>query len=267
MHGLGNDFAIVDRRRTGVELTPQLIARLADRRRGIGFDQLLAVEAGEAGRPAYQVFNADGSVAGQCGNGARCLARWLMDRGEIGAEATLEGPRGPVRVSRGEDEILHVAMGAPRLVPAAIPFDGPEAPAPASLAWAGRSLAFRSVSMGNPHAVMDVAELADADPAEVAAALQADARFPDSVNVGFVRVLGADRVELRVFERGVGETPACGSGACAAVVVGRLLGRLGEDVAVSLPGGTLRIRWAGGRAPVLMSGPAEYAFEGEFDHE
>ena len=266
MHGLGNDFAILDVRRDGWVPGAGLIQRLADRRRGIGFDQLLVVEDAPGSVAGYRIFNSNGGVAGQCGNGVRCLARWLADRGELAASGVLSGPAGRVAVSlaAGSGDVS-VDMGEPVLDPDAIPFTGRRAPSLNRISLAGRHLEFVAVSMGNPHAVVGWSDLEDPVIPALGAEFQSDARFPQGVNVGFLQVQDETRVGLRVIERGVGETPACGSGACAAVVAGRLLGQLAPQVTVDLPGGALVIRWEGEGAPVTMTGPADYAYEGEFE--
>ncbi|MDX1569510.1 MAG: diaminopimelate epimerase [Xanthomonadales bacterium] len=266
MHGLGNDFVLIDTRADGWIPDVSVIRSLGDRRRGIGFDQLLVIEQAPGHVAGYRIFNADGSPAGQCGNGVRCVARWLADRGELERSGTLVGPGGPVGIEIAADHHeVTVDMGEPVLNPDEIPFVGHAAPTPNELVHEERTVEFVALSMGNPHAVIRCSDLGDGLIPRLAAGLQQDSRFPEGVNVGFLQVRAPDQVGLRVIERGVGETPACGSGACAAVVAGRLLEILGPAVRVALPGGELRISWKGPGETVRMTGPAAYAFEGEFD--
>jgi diaminopimelate epimerase len=265
MHGTGNDFVLVDRRAQAEPLARAWITWLADRRRGVGCDQLLTIEpprsAGAA--LAYRIWNSDGSAAGQCGNGARCVAAWARRAGIVAGEPfVMDSPAGPVAVRFVGDEV-EVELGRPSFAPAAVPYLG--GADDGELDDGARRLRFAVVSLGNPHAVLEVASADEAEVERIGRALQADPRFPDACNVGFAEVRGRDRIRLRVFERGVGETLACGSGACAAVAVLARRGRVGDDVAVELPGGVLGIRWAGGDAPMAMRGPAEFVFEGEID--
>lgn len=254
MHGAGNDFVIIDCRAPGAaaRVDAALVARLGDRHRGIGFDQLLTVEPAEDGSVACRIFNADGSAARQCGNGVRCLAAWLLRDGTVRLPFVLHSPAGAVAVSRDGDGLLAVDLQVPEIDPAshAVHVDGRDWP-------------FAAVSMGNPHAVIEVDDVAGAPVAQVGAALQRDARFPDSCNVGFVQVLDRHHVRLRVFERGVGETLACGSGACAAAAVLLQRGRVDAPVDLQLPGGILRVDWHDPAAPARLAGPTEFVFEGE----
>ncbi|MCX7562450.1 diaminopimelate epimerase [Xanthomonadaceae bacterium XH05] len=265
MHGVGNDFVIVDRRGGDAGLTPELVARMGDRHRGIGFDQLITIDPPRSADAvaAYAIFNADGSSAGQCGNGARCVAAWLIRDGAVVADDfVLDSPTGRV-VAQVEGEDIGIDMGVPDFSPAAIGLAMREAD-PYSFSLDGSTLEVGAVSMGNPHAVIEVARAADADVERLGRALQCHPAFADSCNVGFAEVRDASHIVLRVFERGVGETLACGSGACAAVAVLARRGRVGEHVAVALPGGTLQLRWAGAGHSVRMVGPATFVFEGEF---
>lgn len=272
MHGAGNDFVVLDLRGGRPAPTPALAAALGDRHRGIGFDQLLTVEdpTDAAAMACYRIWNTDGSPARQCGNGARCVAAWLRrDGAATGARFALQGPSGPVGIEdRGQGHFA-VDMGAPRFEPAALPFLAPPGAEGGhySLDLDGRPVAFGVVSMGNPHAVIEVADLDVADVAGLGPALQARPEFPEGVNVGFAQVLANDRVRLRVYERGAGETLACGSGACAAAVVLARRGRTGERVQIELPGGTLEVSWAGEGSPVILAGPTAFVFEGEFELE
>jgi len=267
MHGAGNDFVIVDCRRAPLTLDAAQIARLGDRHFGVGFDQLLTIEP--ARDPscafAYGIYNSDGSLARQCGNGVRCVAAWLHRAGAIGAgELLLQSPSGPVSVSVGDDGRVRAGMGQARFAPQDIPLRLPEAD-PYRLSANGFEVEFGAVSMGNPHAVVEVADVAIAPLETLGAALSLDGHFPQGCNVGFVQIVDRARVRLRVWERGAGATLACGTGACAAVAVLGRRGKVDADVAVELPGGTLQIHWAGADAAVTMAGPAEFAFEGEHD--
>jgi diaminopimelate epimerase len=268
MHGAGNDFVVLDRRGDASPLPAGLAARLADRRFGVGCDQVLTIEpprsAGALAR--YGIWNADGSPSQQCGNGARCIAAWLQRDGAAReARFVLDSPAGPVQAQLHDDGRVSIGMGVPDFAPAAIGLRaGTEAADPYALDFAGERLYFGAVSMGNPHAVLEVADAVATDVARVASMLQQHPLFGDGCNVGFAQWLSPQRIRLRVVERGVGETLACGSGACAAVAVLARRGRVGSDVAVELPGGTLQIAWAGTGQPLWMTGPAAFVFEGEF---
>jgi len=264
MHGLGNDFMIVDATGGPVELSPERIRALADRHRGIGFDQLLMLDEGAGGAPGYRIFNADGSPAEQCGNGMRCLARYAFEQGyATGGTIRFGAGDAAVEARLRDDGAVSVDMGRPRLEPAQVPFDAPARAPHYTLTVNGLALEIGAVSMGNPHAVTRVDAVAGAPVAELGPAVETHPAFPRRANVGFLEVVSPQRVRLRVWERGTGETLACGSGACAAVVWGRIMDWLGPEVAVELPGGTLEIRWPGGDAPVWMTGPAEAVYEGE----
>jgi diaminopimelate epimerase len=268
MHGAGNDFVILDRRREAAELTPALAARLADRHVGIGCDQVITIEPPHSADALarYAIWNADGSAARQCGNGARCVAAWLQRDGATAASRfVLDSPAGPVRAERRDDGTFSIEMGAPDFSPAAIGLREATTPAdPYALDFAGERIWFGAVSIGNPHAVLEVNDVRTADVAHVAPRLQAHPFFTEGCNVGFAEVRAPDRIALRVHERGAGETLACGSGASAAVAVLARRGRVGAQVAVELPGGTLEITWPGPGHPLWMTGPATFVFEGEF---
>lgn len=260
MHGAGNDFVVLDQRGRAPLLREQ-VERLCDRHRGIGCDQLLTIEpprsAGAA--LAYGIWNTDGSRAGQCGNGARCVAAWARQHGVVHEDRfRIDSPAGVVDAAIGADGI-EIGLGQPDFRAEAVPFlidaDGLQ------IDWGGRRWPFHTLSMGNPHVVIEVEAVATAPVAELGLALQRDRRFPDSCNVGFAERVDRGHIRLRVFERGVGETLACGSGACAAAVALIRAGRLDASVAVELPGGTLHIDWVPA-APVRMRGPAEFVFEG-----
>lgn len=265
MHGAGNDFVIVDRRAGPVDLSPARMARIADRHRGVGFDQLITIDPPRDGGAVagYAVFNADGSRAGQCGNGARCVAAWLLREGAASGDGfSLDGPAGRV-AARSEGEGIGIDMGIPDFIPAAIGLARTQADS-YGFEIGGEVIEAGAVSMGNPHVVIEVPDVAAARIERIGSALQRDAAFADSCNVGFAQVLDAGRIRLRVYERGVGETQACGSGACAAVAVLARRGRVNERVAVHLPGGVLHVHWPGPGCSVHMVGPAEFVFEGEF---
>ncbi|GHU26708.1 diaminopimelate epimerase [Betaproteobacteria bacterium] len=268
MHGLGNDFVVIDGVRQSIVLSPAQIRFLADRHFGIGCDQLLLVEQATHQEVdfCYRIFNADGGEVEQCGNGARCFVRFvheqgLTDKREIRVE-TLSGVISPRLESDGE---VSVDMGAPVLEPARIPFTSVLNDVIQPLEVGGQSVAITAVSMGNPHAVQVVADV-DAAPVAVQGPLiESHPRFPQRVNAGFMQIKGRQRIRLRVFERGAGETLACGTGACAAVVTGILRGLLDSPVRVETHGGELSIAWQGIGTPVLMTGPALTVFTGEIE--
>ncbi|WP_411833893.1 diaminopimelate epimerase [Pseudoxanthomonas mexicana] len=268
MHGAGNDFVVLDLRDGAPPPDAALAARLADRHFGVGCDQILTIEPPRADGSvaAYGIWNADGSPSQQCGNGARCVAAWLVRDGAArGDRFQLDSPLATHAVERLDDGGYAIAMGVPGFLPARIPLRGFDAPQAEYEAEAdGARVRFGAVSMGNPHAVIEVERIAEAPLATLGPALQRSALFPESVNVGFAEVIAPDRIALRVYERGVGETLACGSGACAAAVALMRRGRVGRDVAVALPGGELRVRWPHDEAQVIMSGPAAFVFEGEW---
>ena len=270
MHGLGNDFMVIDGISQHFDPAAAPIAEWADRHRGIGFDQLLLVEAPPLPEAefGYRIFNADGSEVEQCGNGARCFARFVHEKGlSQNRRIKVATAKGLIVLNLQENGLVTVDMGEPRLAAADIPF----APAPGEAADAlwheigldGASARFSCVNMGNPHAVLAVDDVHRAPVAEWGARLERHPQFPERVNVGFMQVLDAHHIRLRVFERGTGETQACGTGACAAAVAGMRAGLLARQgaVCVSLPGGDLQIEWAADNH-VLMAGPAATVFEG-----
>ena len=265
MHGAGNDFVIVDRRATAASLPSAWVARMADRHRGIGFDQLITIEPPRSpdAVASYVIFNADGSPAGQCGNGARCVVAWLLREAVVESECLiLDSPSGRISAQRETDGI-GIDMGIPNFSPAAIGLDMPEAD-PYRFSFDDHWIDAGAVSMGNPHVVIEVADVASAEVARIGQQLQRHPSFRDSCNVGFAQVLDTGDIALRVYERGVGETLACGSGACAAFAVLARRGRVGDRLAVKLPGGTLQLSWQGTGYPIHMTGPAAFVFEGEF---
>lgn len=267
MHGIGNDFVVIDCRERALPLTAAQIARLGDRHVGVGFDQLLTIEPSRDPDCAwrYGIYNRDGSQAGQCGNGVRCVAAWLRRAGALADGLTrLQSPSGAVAVEMLADGRVRVDMGVPQFAPAAIPLREAQTATTYRRRLGAAEIEFGAVSMGNPHAVIEVADVAAAPVADWGPALETHADFPDRANVGFAQVLSPQAIRLRVWERGVGETQACGSGACAAVVALARRGRVGADVAVQLPGGLLQISWAGPGEPVWMTGPAAFVFEGNY---
>lgn len=265
MHGLGNDFVVIDAIRQSLEITPERARFIADRRFGIGCDQILLVEPARLSGTDfhYRIFNADGSEVEQCGNGARCFAAFVRQQGLTDKTVIDVGTaKGPIRLFIEPDGQVRVNMGPPVLEPARIPFDAPTLAASYPLEVAGQHLAISAVSMGNPHAVLLVEDVMHAPVETLGPAIESHPRFPQRVNVGFMAVRDRDHIDLRVYERGAGETLACGTGACAAVVAGRLRELLDETVRVSLPGGDLMISWRGIDQPVWMTGPATHVFDG-----
>jgi diaminopimelate epimerase len=268
MHGLGNDFIVFDVRPPDEAPSVATLRRLADRRTGIGFDQALVLSPPR--RPAtdvyYRIFNADGSEVEQCGNGARCIARLVASRESV-HERTLamDSPGGIVHARLRPDGLVSVAMGVPDFDPRALPFAAERESPSYHLELPSGPVEFGAVSIGNPHAVIRVRSVHDAPVDTVGPAMENHARFPRRVNVGFLEIVAPDHVRLRVFERGVGETQACGTGACAAVAVGRRHGPLAEEVRVDVPGGRLIVQWPGPGEPIWLTGPAETAFEGHVD--
>jgi diaminopimelate epimerase len=269
MHGLGNDFMVVDLISQQVPLNPELIKELSDRRFGIGFDQLLTV------RPPtkpdsdfrYTIYNADGSEAEQCGNGARCFLRFVRDEGlTTKSNIRIETGNANISCKLEKDGNITVDMGKPALQPGKVPFvaDSPQTKYDLSLGPEYPDIfSISALNVGNPHAVITVPKVDSAPVLQVGPLIERHPRFPEGVNVGFMEVVSRKKIRLRVFERGVGETKACGSGACAAVVAGRLQGVLDETVDVQLAGGHLRITWAGNNETIKMTGPACKVYEGQ----
>lgn len=274
MHGAGNDFVVLDLRDGRPPPDAAACRRIADRHRGVGCDQLLTVEPPRDPRAVarYRIWNSDGSVSGQCGNGARCIAAWLVRDGAAPADGgfMIESPAGLHAVRRDGAGGFVIDMGAPRFAPAEVPMHGIAAEADDyGVQVDGQPLRFGAVSMGNPHAVIEVDDIAAADVTRIGHALQASALFPQSVNVGFAQVRDAGAIALRVYERGAGETLACGSGACAAVAVLSRQGRVdaARGLVVDLPGGRLRIMQDDATGHLWMGGPAAFVFEGEWRDE
>lgn len=265
MHGLGNDFLMLDLVTQRVRLDEALIRRLSDRHFGVGFDQLLVVEPPH--HPdvdfRYRIFNADGSEVSQCGNGARCFARFVRDR-RLTRKDTLrvETASGIITLQIDSQGWVTVDMGPPRLEPNQIPFSAERAELDYRIEVEGARYQIAAISMGNPHAVLRVEDVDSAPVETLGPLLESHPRFPERVNVGFMQVLNRQEIKLRVFERGAGETLACGTGACAAAVAAMRWGLVDRDITVHLPGGPLRIRWNHDQASVLMTGPTARVFEG-----
>jgi len=269
MQGAGNDFVLLDLRKKNVEVDSGLASKLADRRLGIGFDQMLLLlpPRSEAALARYEIRNTDGSPAGQCGNGARCIALYLALQGEVGDEVfTLDSPSGPVSFRRCPDGEFEVDMGQPAFEPDLVPIRITPRERGYRLESPWGPLEFGAASMGNPHAVLEVGDVDSAPLETLGPFLSTHEVFPEGCNTGFVQVMDRGRIKLRVHERGVGETLACGSGACAAVAVLRRAGRVEDTVDVFLPGGHLVVKWPGTGSGVLMKGPAEYVFRGIVTH-
>ncbi len=268
MQGLGNDFVVFDAIGQQVDLSPAQVRRIADRRFGIGCDQILLVEPPRDATTDfyYRIFNADGSEVEQCGNGARCFARFVHEKGLSDKEVIDVGTRaGNIRLYLEPHGQVRVNMGRPLLAPPDIPFVADTQHKSYLLEVDGERLTIAAVSMGNPHAVLQVKSVDEAPVHRLGPLIEHHPRFPNRVNVGFMQIIDPAHIRLRVYERGAGETLACGTGACAAVVAGRIQGLLNERVEVDLRGGDLVIEWQGGEAPVWMSGPAEIVFEGSIE--
>ncbi|RDE49225.1 MAG: diaminopimelate epimerase [Candidatus Accumulibacter meliphilus] len=268
MHGLGNDFVVLDGIRQAIELTPAQLRLLADRHFGVGCDQILLVEA--ARQPGvdfrYRIFNADGGEVEQCGNGARCFVRFVHEQGLSTRREIRVETMGGVIVPRLEDDgMVSVDMGEPILAPAKIPFISASNDVLQTLRIADHAIAITAVGMGNPHAVQLVEDVDTAAVEQQGPLLERHPCFPQRVNAGFMQVVERQAIRLRVFERGAGETLACGTGACAAVVAGISRGLLDSPVRVEMPGGRLSITWNGPGTPVLMTGPAVTVFKGEIE--
>ena len=265
MHGLGNDFVVIDAVTQSVTMTPELARKLGDRHFGIGCDQLLLVEPPPSPDVdfSYRIFNADGSEVEQCGNGIRCFAKFVRDRRMTGKRSIrVSTCAGILTATVGTDNRITVDMGVPVLEPAAIPFTAPQRAVTYALDAGGQRLDISAVSMGNPHLVLEVADIDSAPVATLGPLLESHPHFPNRVNAGFMAIHSPTEIDLRVYERGAGETLACGSGACAAVVSGILRGQLHTEVQVNLPGGPLTIHWEGEGHPVMMTGPAVTVFQG-----
>jgi diaminopimelate epimerase len=268
MHGLGNDFIVMNLPADERLPNSEQWRALADRHGGIGFDQaLVLLPPRRAGTDVfYRVFNADGGEVEQCGNGARCVAALLHRRGQgNGGTLTMDSVGGLLHARVLADGRVSVDMGVPDFDPQSLPFDAPAPAATYTISAGGQSIEFGAVSIGNPHAVLRVEAVESAPVEHIGRALQSSVHFPRQVNVGFMQIIHAGQIRLRVYERGVGETLACGTGACAAVAVGRSLGLLGADVEVRVSGGTLSVHWEGAGQSIWLTGPAQQAFEGSVE--
>jgi diaminopimelate epimerase len=268
MHGLGNDFVVIDAINQAISLSEQQIRKLADRNFGIGFDQLLMVDKPMTANAdfKYRIFNADGSEVAQCGNGARCFARFVRDKGLTDKdEVVVDTDSGQLVLRFDGEGLITVNMGIPRHAPQQIPLLADAEAVSYVAPLSSGEVKFSAVSMGNPHAVILVDDVNSAPVAVVGAEMESHPLFPQRANIGFMQIINRQQVKLRVYERGAAETLACGSGACAAVVAGIELGLLDQLVQVSLPGGDLKINWQGRGQPVLMTGPAVSVYEGQIN--
>jgi len=269
MHGLGNDFVVIDAISQAISLSSEQIKYIADRHFGVGCDQLLLVEKPISDNAdfKYRIFNADGSEVAQCGNGARCFARFVRDK-KLSAkdEIIVDTDSGQLILTMDADSLITVNMGIPKHLPAEIPLSTNQEAISYSLSVNQAETVFGAVSMGNPHAVILTDDIKLAPVAELGAALESHPFFPERANIGFMQIINRQHIKLRVYERGAAETLACGSGACAATVIGieqNLLDQ--ENITVELPGGQLEINWAGRGHPVYMKGPATSVFEGQIE--
>ncbi|MFK8067974.1 MAG: diaminopimelate epimerase [Gammaproteobacteria bacterium] len=268
MHGLGNDFVVFDAMSNPISLTTDKICLIADRHFGIGCDQILLLEPAnnDESDVNYRIFNADGGEVEQCGNGARCAALYLHQSGRVEKDEIIaETSNGIIKLYCLPDGQVTVNMGTPRFAPEQIPLIAANRLLSYKLTVENKEFKFSALSMGNPHAVIEVENVKNAAVESLGPLIESHELFPERVNVGFMQLLGRDHIRLRVFERGVGETLACGTGACAAAVAGIILNELNETVFVDLPGGQLKISWAGEGQPVMMTGPATKVFEGTID--
>jgi diaminopimelate epimerase len=266
MHGIGNDFVVINAISQSVHLSPEQIRHICDRHFGVGCDQLLLVETSnrEDAEFRYRIYNADGGEVGQCGNGARCFARFVRDQGLTqNSEIAVETAGGMIRLILQDDDQVTVDMGVPNFEPAALPFEAEASAESYDIVVNGDKYAIGAVSVGNPHAVIQVDSVADAPVLTLGAALEKHPRFAEGVNVGFMEIIDRGHIRLRVFERGVGETLACGTGACAAVAIGIRNHLLNNQVHVALRGGELNISWNGEGASLLMTGPAQTVYQGQ----
>ncbi len=266
MHGLGNDFVVIDAINQPIDLSQQEIRFIANRRFGVGCDQLLLVEkpTSELAEFRYRIFNADGGEVEQCGNGARCFARFVVDKGlTYNNEIPVETASGHIVLKLEDNGEVTVNMGVPRFEPSSLPFDAQQQALSYTLETTQGEVEIAAVSMGNPHAVLQVDDIDQAAVEILGPEIESHSRFPQRVNVGFMQIVSADKIRLRVYERGAAETLACGTGACAAVAAGIQQGKLSESVKVGLPGGELVIRWPHPDEPLYMTGPATSVFEGK----
>jgi diaminopimelate epimerase len=266
MHGLGNDFVVIDAVRQHINLTTDAIKKLADRNLGIGCDQVLLIEPPSDKNVDfnYRIFNCDGSEVEQCGNGARCMGRYIADQQLSGKKTVLLQTKNRVmEVTTKTKNLVTANMGEPIFSPEAIPFVAEKQETLYSLKIDAQTYEISALSVGNPHAVIQVDDIKHVAVNEIGPLIQADRHFPESVNVGFMQILDRQNIKLRVYERGVGETQACGSGACAAAVAAIQQNLVDTSVKLELLGGSLNVEWQGGNQPILMTGPAETVFHGK----
>lgn len=265
MHGLGNDFMVIDNVEQSLELTPEDIRRLSDRYTGVGFDQLLLVERPSVGDAEfdYRIFNADGDEVEHCGNGARCFARFVSDRGmSSNRSIRVNTKNGVITLALQDNGEVMVRMGVPVFDPPLIPFLAERQAPFYPLEVDGETFQVGAASIGNPHVLLEVDDVDTADVERLGPLIERHRRFPRRVNVGFMQILDRQAIRLRVFERGVGETRACGSGACAAVAIAHRQGKLDNTASVSLPGGNLMLHWPSENTSIEMTGPCSTVFEG-----
>jgi len=269
MHGLGNDFVVIDAISQQINLSSEQASAIADRHFGVGCDQLLLVEKSTDARAEfrYRIFNADGGEVEQCGNGARCFAIFVREQGLTKNRVISVETAGGLIELRVEQDMVCVSMGVPNFQPESLPFVVENKADSYNLMVNGTEYAIGVVSMGNPHAVIQVNDVVVADVINIGAAIERHPQFPQRVNVGFMQIINRHEINLRVYERGAAETLACGTGACAAVAIGRMQGKLDENVTVHLPGGSLTIRWQGAGEKLLMTGPATTVFQGQINCE
>lgn len=268
MHGLGNDFIVINALEQPLSLTRQQIQRLSHRKFGIGFDQLLVVEPATTSDAEfnYRIFNCDGGEVENCGNGARCFARYVLDKGlATNHEITVSTSAGLMKLTAGDDGLVTVMMERPQFTPSEVPFVAEREADSYQIDIGEQTIEAGVVSVGNPHVVTTVAATVAAPIEHLGPLLESHERFPARVNVGFMQVDSKKEIHLRVYERGVGETMACGTGACAAVVVGIKQGLLDTEVLVHLTGGDLWVNWSDLEAPIMMTGPSETVFEGRLE--
>jgi diaminopimelate epimerase len=268
MHGLGNDFVVIDATSQAVDLNPDQVRAITRRRFGVGCDQLLLVETSSTPDVdfCYRIYNADGYEVEQCGNGARCFARFVRDKGLTDKDQiTVKTLSGIIQLNIEPDGQVTVNMGAPRFAPEVIPFVAAAEADTYNLELTEQTISIGAVSLGNPHAVLMVKDVYEAPVESLGPQIEGHIRFPKRVNAGFMQIIDRTHIRLRVYERGAGETLACGSGACAAVVVGRRQNLLDEKVKVDLPGGQLEIAWRGDDNPVWMTGAATHVYEGTIE--
>lgn len=267
MHGLGNDFMVLDATQAAIELSKEQIQLMADRHFGVGFDQLLMVEPAPTKDVdfGYRIFNADGSEVEQCGNGARCFAAFVRNKGlSQHNPLRVATQSGVIELLLSDDGLVQVNMGVPKTEPKDIPFTASGNAISYKIAIAGELINLSVVNMGNPHAVIQVNNIDKAPVERLGPLIESNSHFPERVNVGFMQVISPSQIRLRVYERGTGETLACGTGACAAVVAGIRAGLLDSEVKVQLPGGELIIEWNGPNSPVVMHGPAVMLYDGHW---